>query len=362
MSPQAQEQATTADIRKPGHVIDLRSDTVTKPTPEMRRAMFEAEVGDDVYGEDPTVNRLEQRAAEIFGREAAIFVPTGSMGNQIAIKIHTRPGQEIICEERGHIFNYEMATLASFSGCLVRPILADGGILHWDEVKKKIAAKTYYMAQTGLISLENTHNMAGGTVYPTEVAGEICDRAHELGLPVHLDGARIFNAATALGSPVAEITKKFDSVMFCLSKGLGAPVGSMLVGGRLFIEQARKYRKALGGGMRQAGILAAAGLIALEKMPARLHEDQANARFLATELAKLPGIEIDLASVQTNVVVVEVTGTGMSGADFIRRVGEKGLKIGSGYGDAVRFVTHMDVDRADCETAVGIVRELLKAS
>ena len=324
--------------------------------------MFEAEVGDDVYAEDPTVNRLEHRAAEIFGREAAIFVPTGSMGNQIAIKIHTRPGQEIICEERGHIFNYEMATLASFSGCLVRPIYADGGTLQWEQVKKKIAAKTYYMAQTGLISLENTHNMAGGTVYPTEVAEEICDRAHELGLPVHLDGARVFNAATALGRPVAEITKKFDSVMFCLSKGLGAPVGSMLVGSRTFIDQARKYRKALGGGMRQAGILAAAGLIALEKMTARLHEDQANARYLATELAKLPGIEIDLASVQTNIVVVEVAGTGMSGTEFIRRVCEKGLKIGSGYGDAVRFVTHMDVDRAGCEAAVGIVREVLKAN
>ena len=362
MSPQTQDQATTTEIRKSGQIIDLRSDTVTKPTPEMRRAMSEAEVGDDVYGEDPTINRLEQRAAEIFGREAAIFVPTGSMGNQIAIKIHTRPGQEIICEERGHIFNYEMATLASFSGCLVRPIYAEGGILQWDEVKKKIAAKTYYMAQTGLVSLENTHNMASGTVYPTEVAEEICDRAHDLGLPVHLDGARIFNAATALSQPVAEITKKFDSVMFCLSKGLGAPVGSLLVGSRAFIDRARKYRKALGGGMRQAGILAAAGLIALEKMPARLHEDQANAKYLASELSKLPGIEIDLASVQTNIVVVEVAATGMSGTEFIRRVGEKGLKIGAGYGDAVRFVTHMDVNRADCDAAVGIVREMLKAS
>src|ERR1700760_965559 len=171
----------------PATSIDLRSDTVTRPTPEMRRAMFEAEVGDDVYGEDPTINKLEKRAAEIFAREAAIFVPTGSMGNQIAIKIHTRPGQEIICEERGHIYNYEMATPASFSGCLVRPIPAEGGILHWEQVKKKIAGKTYYLAQTGLVSLENTHNMAGGTVYPTEVAEEICDESHAVGLPVHLD-------------------------------------------------------------------------------------------------------------------------------------------------------------------------------
>ncbi len=362
MHSPTQEQPTSARIRQSGQVIDLRSDTVTKPTLEMRQAMFEAEVGDDVYSEDPTINRLEQRAAEIFSREATIFVPTGSMGNQIAIKIHTRPGQEIICEERGHIFNYEMATLASFSGCMVRPIYAEGGILQWEQVKKKIAAKTYYMAQTGLISLENTHNMAGGTVYPTEVAEEICDRAHELGLPVHLDGARIFNAATALGKLVAEITKKFDSVMFCLSKGLGAPVGSILVGSRAFVDQARKYRKALGGGMRQAGILAAAGLIALEKMPARLHEDHANAQFLAAELAKLPGIAIDVAGVQTNIVVVEVAGTRMSGTEFIRRLGEKGLKIGSGYGDAVRFVTHMDVSRADCEAAVGVVSEIVKAN
>jgi threonine aldolase len=359
MYSSTQPKPETSASASPFLAVDLRSDTVTRPTPEMRRAMFEAEVGDDVYGEDPTINRLEQRAAEIFAREAAIFVPTGSMGNQIAIKIHTRPGQEIICEERGHIFNYEMATLASFSGCLVRPIYAEGGILHWDHVKKKVAGKTYYLAQTGLISLENTHNMAGGTVYPTEVAEDICDEAHAVGLPVHLDGARVFNAATALGKPVAEITNKFDSIMFCLSKGLGAPVGSLLVGSREFIDQARKYRKALGGGMRQAGILAAAGLIALEKMPARLHEDHANARFLATELAKLPGIKIDLAGVQTNIVVVDVSGTGMTGVEFIRRVSEQGLLIGSGFGDMVRFVTHMDVDRTACERAVEIAREVV---
>ena len=359
MYSSAQPKPETSSSIAPFPAVDLRSDTVTRPTPEMRKAMFEAEVGDDVYGEDPTINRLEQRAAEIFAREAAIFVPTGSMGNQIAIKIHTRPGQEIICEERGHIFNYEMATLASFSGCLVRPIYADGGILRWDQIKKKVAAKTYYLAQTGLISLENTHNMGGGTVYPTEVAEEICEEAHALGLPVHLDGARVFNAATGLGKSVADITRTFDSVMFCLSKGLGAPVGSMLVGSRTFIDQARKYRKALGGGMRQAGILAAAGIIAINKMPARLHEDHANARFLATELAKLPGITIDVAGIQTNIVVADVSGTGMSGAEFIRRVSEHGLLIGSGFGDMVRFVTHMDVDRAACEQAVSIVGQVL---
>ena len=360
MYSRTEAHAAVAESTKPLPAVDLRSDTVTRPTPEMRRAMFEAEVGDDVYSEDPTINKLEQRAAEIFAREASIFVPTGSMGNQIAIKIHTRPGQEIICEERGHIFNYEMATLASFSGCLVRPIAADQGILHWDQVKKKMAGKTYYLAQTGLVSLENTHNMAGGTVYPTEVAEEICDRVHEQGIPVHLDGARIFNAATALGKPVAEITKKFDSVMFCLSKGLAAPVGSMLVGSRDFIDQARKYRKALGGGMRQAGILAAAGLIALEKMPSRLHEDHANARFLAAELAKLPGLKIDPKSVQTNILIVDISATGIGSSDFTRRLGEKGLLIGSVNNEIVRFVTHMDVDRAACERAVEIVKEVLK--
>ena len=362
MYSSTQPQPETPFVTASSPAVDLRSDTVTRPTAEMRRAMFEAEVGDDVYGEDPTINRLEQRAAEIFGREAAIFVPTGSMGNQIAIKIHTRPGQEIICEERGHIFNYEMATLASFSGCLVRPIYAEQGILRWEQIKKKIAGKTYYLAQTGLVSLENTHNMAGGTVYPTEVAEEICDEVHAAGIAVHLDGARVFNAATTLGKPVADITKKFDSVMFCLSKGLGAPVGSLLVGSRAFIDQARKYRKALGGGMRQAGILAAAGLIALEKMPARLHQDHANAKYLAAELAKLPGLKIDSSTVQTNILIVDISSTGFGSAEFTRRLADKGVLIGGVNNEIVRFVTHMDVDRAACERAVEVVRDVLRSA
>ncbi len=337
-------------------IIDLRSDTVTKPTPEMRRAMFEAEVGDDVYGEDPTINRLEQRAAEIFGREAAIFVPTGTMGNQIAIKIHTRQGQEIICEERAHIFNYEMAMLAHFSGCVARPFYAEDGILTWAEVKKRVAPKIYYRAATGLVALENTNNMAGGSVYPVAVAEEICDGAHALGIPVHLDGARVFNAATALGRPVAEITRKFDSVMFCLSKGLGAPVGSMLVGSRSFIDMARVYRKSLGGGMRQAGILAAAGLIALEKTPARLHLDHENAHLLAQGLAAMAGIRIDPAKVATNILVCDISGTRMNSADFTRQLAERGVLVGSVNPEVVRFVTHFDVDRAGCERALEAVR------
>ncbi|MGI9104203.1 MAG: threonine aldolase family protein [Terriglobales bacterium] len=338
--------------------VDLRSDTVTRPTPEMRRAMAEAEVGDDVYGEDPTINRLEQRAAEIFGREAAIFVPSGTQGNTIAIKIHTCPGQEVICEERGHVFNYEMAMMAHFSGCLARPLYADDGILHWEQIKRKISPKTYYYAQTGLVSLENTHNMAGGTVYPPQVADEICDRAHEAGIPVHLDGARIFNASVALGKPVAEISRKFDSVMFCLSKGLGAPVGSMLVGSKQFITQARIYRKALGGGMRQAGVLAAAGLIALEQMPARLHVDHANARVLAEGLARVPVIKIDPARAATNILICDISGTRMSSADFARRLAEKNVLCGTVNNELVRFVTHMDVDRAACERALEAVRAI----
>jgi len=340
--------------------IDLRSDTVTRPTAEMRRAMAEAEVGDDVYGEDPTVNRLEQRAAEIFAREAAIFVPSGTMGNAIAIKVHTRHGQEIICESRGHIFNYEMATLASFSGCLVRPVFAEDGILNWSDIRRVIAPKIYYRAQTGLVSLENTHNMAGGTVYPPAVAEEICDHAHEAGLPVHLDGARIFNAATFLNRPVAELTRKFDSVMFCLSKGLGAPVGSLLVGSRGFIDQARGYRKALGGGMRQAGILAAAGLIALEKMPARLGEDHANARFLAEDMARVPELKIDPAKIQTNILVLDISGTGMNSSEFCRRLAEHHVLAGGVTSETVRFVTHMDVDRAACERAVEVVGQVCR--
>jgi threonine aldolase len=342
-------------------MIDLRSDTVTKPSPEMRRAMFEAEVGDDVYGEDPTINWLEQRAAEIFEREAAIFVPSGTMGNQIAIKIHTRQGQEIICEERAHIFNYEMAMLAHFSGCVPRTINAPDGILTWPEVKKRISPKIYYRAQTGLVSLENTNNMAGGSVYPVEVADEICDGAHAAGIPVHLDGARIFNAATALGKPVAAITRKFDSVMFCLSKGLGAPVGSLLLGTRAFIDMARVYRKSLGGGMRQAGILAAAGLIALEQMPARLKVDHENARFLAQGLSRVRGIKIDAKKVASNILVFDISGTGMTSAEFCQKLAQRNILANGVSPEAVRFVTHMDVDREGCARALEAVRAICAA-
>ncbi len=343
-------------------IVDLRSDTVTRPTPEMRRAMAEAEVGDDVYGEDPTINRLEQRAAEIFSREAAIFVPSGTMGNQIAIKVHTQPGQEVICEERAHIFNYEMAMLAHFSGCLARPVPAPDGILSWERIERAMAPKIYYRAQTGLVSLENTHNMAGGTIYPPAIFDDICERAHQAGLPVHLDGARIFNAAAALGKPAAEISQKADSVMFCLSKGLGAPVGSLLVGSRAFIDQARVYRKSLGGGMRQAGVLAAAGLIALEKMPARLHDDHANAKFLAAGLAQISGIRLDAGKVATNILVFNVAATGMSSFDICTKLRERGILASGIDSEHIRMVTHMDVDRAACARALAAVQAICGGS
>src|SRR6266542_924578 len=271
-------------------IIDLRSDTVTKPSAEMRRAMAEAEVGDDVFIEDPTINRLQERASEMFKREASLFVPSGTMGNLTCILAHTRPGQEVICEEAGHIYNYEMASMSAVAGVLPRVVQGEDGILSWETVSHAIRPKIYYRPQTSLISLENTHNMAGGTVYPTKVAHEICDKAHDAGISVHLDGARVFNAATYLGENVADMTKKFDSVQFCLSKGLGAPIGSMIVGTRSFIERSRSIRKMLGGGMRQVGVLAAARLIALENGPKRLHIDHDNAKFLANELAKIPGI------------------------------------------------------------------------
>jgi threonine aldolase len=338
----------------PKAIIDLRSDTVTKPSAEMRRAMAEAEVGDDVYMEDPTVNRLQERAAEIFGREAALFLPSGSMGNLIAIKIHTHHGNEVICEERGHIYNYEMAAMAFVGGVLARSIPTEDGILHWEQVKNAIRPKIYYRAQTALISLENTHNLAGGTVYPQEVADEICDGAHELGIPVHLDGARVFNAATYLGRPVREVTAKFDSVQFCVSKGLGAPIGSLLVGTRDFIEQARVYRKVFGGGMRQVGVLAAAGLIALEKGPLRLEEDHRNARHLAEGLAAVPGVKIDPKKVQTNILVFDVSGTGLDANDISKNLAAEGVLAGAFSSTVMRMCTHLDVNRAQIDQALEV--------
>ncbi len=332
--------------------IDLRSDTVTRPTSEMRRAMAEAEVGDDVYREDPTINKLEQRAAEILGKEAGLFVPSGTMGNTIAVKIHTEHGQEVICESHAHILDYELAMTAWFSGCLVRPVSGEGGILNWANIRKNIRNFGSHNAPTSLIEVENTHNMGGGTVYPMSTLNEICDGAHELGLKVHMDGARIFNAAAFLGERVSYIAAKADTVMFCLSKGLGAPVGSMLVGKADAIARGRLYRKRLGGGMRQAGVLAAAGLIALEKMPERLGEDHANAKFLATELAGMPGVRIDPEKVQTNIVIFDISETGFVSAELSKALKARGVLMNGISAATMRAVTHYDVSRQDCEQAI----------
>jgi threonine aldolase len=345
-------------------MIDLRSDTVTRPTPAMRRAMADAEVGDDVYGEDPTVNRLQERAAEIFEKEAAIFVPTGSMGNQTAVKLHTHHGQEVVIEERGHIFNFEMATMAAFAGCVARPVRsADGsGILTWEEIAGAIHTNAaYYVAPTGLVAIENSHNLAGGSVMTRARAEEICDGAHALGIPVHLDGARIFNAAAALNESVANLARPVDSVMFCLSKGLGAPVGSMLLGPEDFIDEARAVRKMLGGGMRQAGVLAAAGLVALEDTPRRLHEDHANARKLADGLAELPGIKIDPEKVVTNIIIFDVAGTGETADEICDQLRAYNV-LASGFGTSIRMVTHFDVSRAEIDTALNAMRAVLKSN
>jgi threonine aldolase len=337
--------------------VDVRSDTVTKPTEAMRRAMTEAEVGDDVYGEDPTVNRLEARAAQIFKKEAALFLPTGTMGNQIAMRLHTQHGQEVICERRAHIVDWEMAMVSAFSGCQLRQVEGGRGMLLWKQIEAAIATPIYYRAQTGLISLENTHNMAGGTVTPPDVLEEIWMGAAERGIPVHLDGARIFNAATALGVPVAELARGFETVMFCLSKGLCAPVGSMLVGSRGLIERGRSIRKMLGGGMRQVGVLAAAGLIALEEMPARLPEDHANARWMAEQIAEIPGCAIDLETVQTNILIFRPTRK--TAVEIITGLKARGVLSGTAGSDEVRFVTHRDVDRKGCEEAIERLREIL---
>ncbi len=345
--------------------IDLRSDTLTKPSGAMRRAMAEAEVGDDVYGEDPTVNRLERRAAEIFGREAALFVPTGTMGNQAAIRLHTSSGQEIVCESRSHILDWEMAMAASFSGCLIRAVAAPRGVLTWADIEPVIYGKgSAFRASTGLIEIENTANLAGGTVTPLAVLEEIWDGARRRGLPVHLDGARIFNAAATLVTDKTDVFENarrlssgFDTVMFCLSKGLGAPVGSMLVGSGEAMAEARLYRKALGGGMRQAGVLAAAGLIALEDGPLRLHEDHAHARVLAERLALIPEVELDLETVETNIVIFRLRTK--KAAEVAAGLKKKGVLMSAVGPQALRLVTHLDVDGAACGKAAAAMEELL---
>jgi threonine aldolase len=347
--------------------IDLRSDTVTLPDDEMRRAMADAEVGDDVYGEDPTVTRLEEESAAALGLEAAVFVPSGTMGNQIALHLHGTPGDEVICDARSHVLLYEMGGMAALSGLVPHPLPSPAGLLDPVTVEAEIVLDSDHQSRTGLLTLENTHNMGGGTVYDRPLLDRLLSVARAHGLPVHCDGARIFNAAAALGTSAAALASGFDSVMFCLSKGLGAPVGSLLCGSRPFIQEARRVRKMLGGGMRQAGVIAAAGLVALRKGPGRLLEDHENAARLAQALAELPGIDLDPSSVRTNIVIARLTpdlfGGTLTSPDLtgalLERLAAEGVLGSWVTRERVRFVTHRDVSRAQVDAAIATVRALI---
>ncbi len=340
--------------------IDLRSDTVTRPTPAMRRAMAEAEVGDDVYGEDPTINLLEKRAAAIAGKEAAIFVPTGTMGNTIAIKLHTEHGQEVICDARAHLLDWELSMVAWFSGCLIRPVTAPRGLPRWEHYRTALRNAGRNNAPTACIEIENTHNMLGGLVYRLADIDEICAEAHARGIKVHMDGARVFNAAEASGVPVSRIARDADTVMFCLSKALGAPAGSMLAGTAADIGRARLHRKRLGGGMRQAGVLAAAGLIALEEQPANLGADHANAHVFGGIIAQLPGIGIDAHAIESNIVIFDITGTGLAAETISSALKARRVLLNPINEREMRAVTHYDVSTQDCRDAADALQQVLQ--
>ncbi len=330
-------------------IVDLRSDTVTKPTSEMRRAMANAEVGDDVYGEDPTINRLQERSAQMLGKEAALFVPSGTMGNEIAVKVHTRPGDEVLIDEDAHIVKWELGAAALISNVQLHTLPNQRGIVPVEEYARRIHPGDDHTPPTRLICLENTHNAAGGVVLPLEYMREVWNLAQRHGVAVHLDGARIFNAAVALGVPASSLAECADSVMFCLSKGLACPVGSVLCGSEAFIEEARRIRKILGGAMRQAGILAAAGLVALDSMIERLAEDHARARRLAEAIAGMPGFSVDLQTVQTNMVYVQTEQPARRVVQQLETLGVLCLDV---FPHTIRLVTHKDVGDEDITHAI----------
>jgi len=333
-------------------VIDLRSDTVTHPTGEMRKAMFEAEVGDDVYGEDPTVNRLEAMAADIMRKEAALFTTSGTQSNLIAVLTHTHHGDEIIVGDQAHILWYEVGGAATLGGVIMRAVPNDrDGRLNPDDIERAIRSQDVHYPQTTLLCLENTHNRCGGAALTADYTDQVCNLAHARGLKVHLDGARIFNAAVALGVPAYKLAKNADSVAFCLSKGLSAPVGSLLCGSKDFIGRARRFRKMLGGGMRQAGVIAAAGIVALETMIDRLAEDHANARRLAQGLAKIKGIRLAQDDVPTNIVMFHLS-PGLPVVEFCQGLERAGVKVGFRDGGPFRAVTHRMVSPSDIEQAL----------
>ncbi|PWI57747.1 low-specificity L-threonine aldolase [Sulfoacidibacillus thermotolerans] len=336
-------------------MIDLRSDTVTKPTYAMRQAMAVAEVGDDVYREDQTVIELEETAAEILGKEAGLFVTSGTQGNQVAILTHTKRGQEVIVEADSHVFYYEVGAMAALAGLQTRPIAGMHGMMPLDEIAKAIRPENIHFPQTGLICLENTHNRSGGTILPLSYMQSVKELAVQHHLPVHLDGARLFNAVAATGISAAAYAATADSIQICLSKGLGAPIGSVLVGSRTFIEQARKWRKMLGGGMRQAGVIAAPGLIALTQMRDRLVEDHVRAKHLAKGLANIRGITVDVERVETNIVIADVSDSGLSTEEFLTVLEQCGVLATAFGGSLIRFVTHLDVTDDQIDDAIAAV-------
>ncbi len=338
--------------------VDLRSDTLTQPTPEMREAMAGAEVGDDVWGEDPTVQRLEALAARRLGKPAGLFVTSGTQGNLISVLSHTRPGQEIVVDFDSHVFNNEVAGAPVIGQVQMRPTKTERGFLTPEQVREALRPANIHVPPTGLVCVENTHNRHGGTCCTPEEIAAVAAVAHEAGVPVHLDGARLFNAAVALGRPAAEFARDVDSVTFCISKGLAAPVGSVICGSAELVERARRWRKMLGGGMRQVGVLAAAGIVALERMVDRLAEDHVNARRLAEGLAKLPGLRIDLASVQTNIVIVRVERGAAATEDLVKGCAARKVKVHAMGPAAIRCVTHKDVDAEDISRALEAFREL----
>jgi threonine aldolase len=334
-------------------IVDLRSDTLTLPTPEMREAMARAEVGDDVWGEDPTVTRLEAMSAERLGKEAGLFVTSGTMGNVVSVVSHTQAGQEVVLDLDSHIYNYEVAGAVVIGSVQMRPVKTARGFLTPEQVREAIRPENIHLPPTGLVCVENTHNRHGGTCITPEEVSAIAAVAHAASVPVHLDGARLFNAAVALKRDVRELVRDVDSVTFCLSKGLAAPVGSVICGSAPFIARDRRVRKMLGGGMRQAGIIAAAGIVSLERMVNRLAEDHANARTLAEGIARLPGLRVDLASVQTNIVIfgVERAGDAVASAaattDLVKGCAARKVKIHAIGPTSIRCVTHKDVDAED---------------
>lgn len=340
-------------------VIDLRSDTVTKPSKEMREFMMLAEVGDDVFGEDPTVNKLQEKVAELLGKEAALFVPSGTMGNQLCIKAHTQPWDELICDKDAHIYNYESGSIAGLSHVQVISINGQNGIFTAEQVEDAIRPEAYYLPKTRLVCVENTHNRGGGSIFPLDEIKKIKNVVDKYGLKFHLDGARLWNASIATGISLSEYAKFFDSISVCLSKGLGAPVGSVIAGTKEFIEIAHRYRKAWGGGMRQAGILAAAGLYAIENNFNRLAEDHRRAKYFAKEISKISRIKLDPDKVQTNIILFEVDGlTAQEVCQIVKDTSKTGssllLSVGKKY--LVRAVTHIDVIDDDIEEAIKILR------